>query len=141
MASRDLRECIASVTWNTAVTISSKEYFRDLKAVGRTDIFQRIISKTMMSMRHRLMLEFSRGLFFNNWINYAVYQETPFDWENPENDALFCLFIRGTMTYLSAFEQGNLVLPSALYFHFQEIFSSSEDFLVWQFFICRIQQH
>ena len=38
------------------------------------------------------------------------------------------------MTYLSAFQQGNLVLPSALYFHFQEIFSSSEDFLVWQFF-------
>ena len=38
------------------------------------------------------------------------------------------------MTYLSAFQQGNLVLQSALYFHFQEIFSSSEDFLVWQFF-------
>lgn len=38
------------------------------------------------------------------------------------------------MTYLSAFQQGNLVLPSALYLHFQEIFSSSEDFLVWQFF-------
>ena len=38
------------------------------------------------------------------------------------------------MTYLSAFQKGNLVLPSALLFHFQEIFSSSDDFLVWQFF-------
>ncbi|MBP2622957.1 DnaD domain-containing protein [Streptococcus oricebi] len=38
------------------------------------------------------------------------------------------------MTYLASFKAGNLVLPSALLFHFQEIFDSSEDFLVWQFF-------
>ena len=38
------------------------------------------------------------------------------------------------MTYLSAFQKGNIVLPSALFFHFHEIFSSSDDFLVWQFF-------
>ena len=38
------------------------------------------------------------------------------------------------MTYLSAFQKGNIVLPSALLFHFHEIFSSSDDFLVWQFF-------
>ena len=38
------------------------------------------------------------------------------------------------MTYLASFKAGNLVLPSALLFHFQEIFDSSDDFLVWQFF-------
>ncbi|GGE32319.1 DnaD domain-containing protein [Streptococcus himalayensis] len=38
------------------------------------------------------------------------------------------------MTYLRAFREGNLVLPSALFFHFHEIFDSSDDFLVWQFF-------
>ncbi|MDO4667379.1 MAG: DnaD domain-containing protein [Streptococcus sp.] len=38
------------------------------------------------------------------------------------------------MTYLSAFKSGNLVLPSALLIHFKEIFDSSDDFLVWQFF-------
>ncbi|MEW4354022.1 DnaD domain-containing protein [Streptococcus pneumoniae] len=38
------------------------------------------------------------------------------------------------MTYLRAFKEGNLVLPSALFFHFHEIFNSSDDFLVWQFF-------
>lgn len=38
------------------------------------------------------------------------------------------------MTYLDAFKSGNLVLPSALLLHFKELFPSSDDFLVWQFF-------
>lgn len=38
------------------------------------------------------------------------------------------------MTYLSAFKSGNLIIPSALLFHFKEIFDSSDDFLIWQFF-------
>ena len=38
------------------------------------------------------------------------------------------------MTYLDAFQSGNLVLPSALLMHYNQLFSSSDDFLVWQFF-------
>ena len=38
------------------------------------------------------------------------------------------------MTYLDAFKSGNLVLPSALLLHYNQLFSSSKDFLVWQFF-------
>lgn len=38
------------------------------------------------------------------------------------------------MTYFDAFKTGNLVLPSALLLHFKELFPSSDDFLVWQFF-------
>ena len=38
------------------------------------------------------------------------------------------------MTYFDAFKSGNLLLPSALLLHFKELFPSSEDFLVWQFF-------
>lgn len=38
------------------------------------------------------------------------------------------------MTYFDAFKSGNLVLPSTLLLHFKELFPSSEDFLVWQFF-------
>ena len=37
------------------------------------------------------------------------------------------------MTYLSAFQSGNLVLPSALLFHYGDIFDSADEFLVWQF--------
>ncbi|MGT2846643.1 DnaD domain-containing protein [Streptococcus massiliensis] len=38
------------------------------------------------------------------------------------------------MTYLASFKTGNLVLPSDLLFHYKEIFETSDDFLVWQFF-------
>ena len=38
------------------------------------------------------------------------------------------------MTYFDAFKSGNLVLPSVLLLHFKELFPSSDDFLVWQFF-------
>ena len=38
------------------------------------------------------------------------------------------------MTYLDAFKSGNLVLPSNLLLHYSQLFSSSDDFLVWQFF-------
>lgn len=38
------------------------------------------------------------------------------------------------MNYSQQFQQGHLVLPSALLFHFKDIFPSSQTFLVWQFF-------
>ena len=38
------------------------------------------------------------------------------------------------MTYLDAFKSGNLVLPSDLLLNYNQLFSASDDFLVWQFF-------
>lgn len=38
------------------------------------------------------------------------------------------------MTYSQAFKSGNLVLPSALLFHYHELFDQADDYLVWQFF-------
>lgn len=38
------------------------------------------------------------------------------------------------MNVLKYYQSGHLVLPSALLFHFQELFPSADDFLVWQFF-------
>lgn len=38
------------------------------------------------------------------------------------------------MSFLQQYKSGNLVLPSALLFHYKDIFSSTDDFLVWQFF-------
>lgn len=38
------------------------------------------------------------------------------------------------MSFLEHYKSGNLVLPSALLFHFKDIFKSADDFLVWQFF-------
>lgn len=41
------------------------------------------------------------------------------------------------MTIADYYQSGNLVLPSRLLFHYKDIFSSAEDFLVWQF--CYLQ--
>lgn len=38
------------------------------------------------------------------------------------------------MSFLEHYKSGNLVLPSALLFHFKDIFPSADDFVVWQFF-------
>lgn len=38
------------------------------------------------------------------------------------------------MTYSQAFKSGNLVLPSALLFHYHDLFDQADDYLVWQFF-------
>ncbi|MGT2887164.1 DnaD domain-containing protein [Streptococcus didelphis] len=38
------------------------------------------------------------------------------------------------MSFLEHYKSGNLVYPSALLFHFKDIFSNTDDFLVWQFF-------
>lgn len=41
------------------------------------------------------------------------------------------------MTIVDYYQSGNLVLPSRLLFHYKDIFSSADDFLVWQF--CYLQ--
>ncbi|MGQ7508460.1 DnaD domain-containing protein [Streptococcus suis] len=38
------------------------------------------------------------------------------------------------MNYSQQFRQGHLVLPAAILFHYQELFPSADDFLIWQFF-------
>ncbi|WP_080983108.1 homoserine O-acetyltransferase/O-succinyltransferase family protein [Streptococcus constellatus] len=35
----------------------------------------------------------AEALFFNNCINYAVYQETPFDWKNAANVAFLFAYL------------------------------------------------
>lgn len=37
------------------------------------------------------------------------------------------------MSFIDQYKSGNLVLPTALFFHMKDIFASSDDFLVWQF--------
>lgn len=38
------------------------------------------------------------------------------------------------MSFFENYKSGNLVYPSALLFHFKDIFTKTDDFLVWQFF-------
>ena len=40
-----------------------------------------------MSTRHLVFVGLHQQPSFSNWVNYAVYQETPFDWRKIEDDA------------------------------------------------------
>ena len=45
------------------------------------------------------------------------------------------------MNYSQQFRQGNVVIPAALMFHYKELFSSADDFLIWQFFFYQNTSH
>lgn len=45
------------------------------------------------------------------------------------------------MNYSQQFRQGNVVIPAAILFHYKELFSSSDDFLIWQFFFYQNTSH
>lgn len=45
------------------------------------------------------------------------------------------------MNYSQQFRQGNVVIPAALLFHYKELFSSADDFLIWQFFFHQNTSH
>ena len=45
------------------------------------------------------------------------------------------------MNYSQQFRQGNVVIPAALLFHYKELFSSADDFLIWQFFFYQNSSH
>lgn len=45
------------------------------------------------------------------------------------------------MNYSQQFRRGNVVIPAALLFHYKELFSSADDFLIWQFFFYQNTSH
>ncbi|MGQ7319226.1 DnaD domain-containing protein [Streptococcus suis] len=45
------------------------------------------------------------------------------------------------MNYSQQFRQGNVVIPAAFLFHYKELFSSADDFLIWQFFFYQNTSH
>lgn len=93
LASRDLREVYSFGHLEYERDTLAKEYFRDLEAGLDPHIPENYFDNDDVQSTPRLRWNLAAALFFNNWINYAVYQETPFDWENPENDASFFAYL------------------------------------------------
>lgn len=73
VASKDMRE---------VYSFGHLEYDRDTLHVPE-HYFRQDDSTT----RPALSWNLATAQFFNNWINYAVYQETPYDWETFEQSA------------------------------------------------------
>lgn len=93
LASRDLREIYSFGHMEYDRDTLAGEYFRDLKAGKNPHLPENYFKNNDITNRPVLCWSLAAALFFNNWINYAVYQETPFDWENPENDASYFAFL------------------------------------------------
>ncbi|MDO4667378.1 MAG: homoserine O-succinyltransferase [Streptococcus sp.] len=93
LASRDLREIYSFGHMEYDRDTLASEYFRDLKAGKTPHLPENYFKNNDITNRPVLCWSLAAALFFNNWINYAVYQETPFDWENPENDASYFAFL------------------------------------------------
>lgn len=93
LASRDLREIYSFGHMEYDRDTLASEYFRDLKAGKNPHLPENYFKNNDITNRPVLCWSLAAALFFNNWINYAVYQETPFDWENPENDASYFAFL------------------------------------------------
>lgn len=93
LASRDLREVYSFGHMEYDRDTLAKEYFRDLEAGKNPHIPENYFPHDDVNDHPCLRWSLAAALFFSNWVNYAVYQETPFDWESPENDASFFAYL------------------------------------------------
>lgn len=64
-----------------------KEYERDQLAGKNPHVPENYFIDDDPKQRPALSWNLAAAQFFNNWINYAVYQETPYDWSNFEQAA------------------------------------------------------
>ena len=87
LASRDLREIYSFGHLEYDRDTLAKEYFRDCEAGLNPHIPENYFKNDDVNETPCLCWSSSAALFFSNWVNYAVYQETPFDWKKVEDDA------------------------------------------------------
>ncbi|MBZ4298926.1 homoserine O-succinyltransferase, partial [Streptococcus pneumoniae] len=87
LASRDLREIYSFGHLEYDRDTLAKEYFRDRDAGFDPHIPENYFKDDDVNQVPCLCWSSSAALFFSNWVNHAVYQETPFDWRKIEDDA------------------------------------------------------
>ena len=86
LASRDLREVYSFGHLEYDRDTLAKEYFRDLDAGLDPHIPENYFKNDDIHELPCMLWSSSAALFFSNWVNYAVYQETPFEWKSAEED-------------------------------------------------------
>ncbi|MCP1638671.1 homoserine O-acetyltransferase MetA [Streptococcus gallinaceus] len=87
VASKDMREVYSFGHLEYDRDTLKKEYERDLLAGKAPHVPEHYFRQDDPTTRPALSWNLAAAQFFNNWINYAVYQETPYDWETFEQSA------------------------------------------------------
>lgn len=88
LASKNLREVYSFGHLEYDRNTLAKEYQRDCLAGKNPHIPENYFKNDDPSTRPALSWNLPAAQFFTNWINYAVYQETPYDWKLFEDSAL-----------------------------------------------------
>lgn len=88
LASKNLREVYSFGHLEYDRDTLAKEYQRDCLAGKNPHIPKNYFRNDDPSTRPALSWNLPAAQFFTNWINYAVYQETPYDWKLFEDSAL-----------------------------------------------------
>lgn len=88
LVSKNLREVYSFGHLEYDRDTLAKEYQRDCLAGKNPHIPENYFRNDDPSTRPTLSWNLPAAQFFTNWINYAVYQETPYDWKLFEDSAL-----------------------------------------------------
>ena len=89
LASKNLREVYSFGHFEYDRDTLAREYRRDLDAGINPDVPANYFSEDDPSQEPKLRWNLAASAFFSNWINYAVYQETPYRLEELEDDFSF----------------------------------------------------
>ncbi|HFI0481092.1 TPA: homoserine O-succinyltransferase [Streptococcus suis] len=88
LASKDLREVYSFGHLEYDRDTLAKEYQRDCLAGKNPHVPENYFKDNDPTSRPSLSWNLPAAQFFTNWVNYAVYQETPYDWKTYEQSAL-----------------------------------------------------
>ena len=89
IASPDMREVYSFGHLEYDCDTLAKEYYRDVKAGLDPDLPKNYFDHDDANTEPRIRWNLAATTFFSNWINYAVYQETPYRLEELEKDISF----------------------------------------------------
>lgn len=87
LATKDLREVYSFGHLEYDRDTLAREYQRDLAAGKSPQLPVNYFPEDDPTATPALRWNMAAAQFFNNWINYAVYQETPYDWLNYIQDS------------------------------------------------------
>ena len=89
IASPDMREVYSFGHLEYDRDTLAKEYHRDVKAGLDPALPKNYFDENDANTEPRIRCNLAATTFFSNWINYAVYQETPYRLEELEKDISF----------------------------------------------------
>ncbi|MFC3932295.1 homoserine O-acetyltransferase MetA [Streptococcus dentapri] len=89
LSSRDMREVYSFGHLEYDRDTLGKEYLRDSKLNKKTAIPVNYFPKDDPEQEPELRWSLAASTFFTNWLNYAVYQETPYRLEDLERDSSY----------------------------------------------------